>query len=82
MQFNHKAQWVDQPNWYNGIEYVKDLERGVPYCEDLWVPGYFEVPIKQGESLIFSAGVSEVNPRNSEKCTPLKWHRAPQDIIL
>ncbi len=67
MQFNHKAQWVDQPNWYNGIEYVKDLERGVPYCEDLWVPGYFEVPIKQGESLIFSAGVSEVNPRNLSK---------------
>lgn len=64
MQFNHKAQWVDEPNWYNGIEYTKDLERGVPYCEDLWVPGYFEVPIKKGESLIFSAGVSEVNPRN------------------
>ena len=67
MQFNHKAKWVDEPNWYNGIEYVKDLERGVPYCEDLWVPGYFEVPIKKGESLIFSAGISEVNPRNLTK---------------
>ena len=55
MQFNRKAQWVDEPNWYNGIEYVKDLERGVPYCEDLWVPGFFEVPIKVGESIIFSA---------------------------
>lgn len=67
MQFNRKAKWVDDPNWYNGIEYVKDLERGVPYCEDLWVPGYFEVPIKKGESLIFSAGVSEVNPRSLAK---------------
>ena len=67
MQLNRKAQWVDEPNWYNGIEYVKDLERGVPYCEDLWVPGYFEVPIKVGESIIFSAGVSEVNPRNLTK---------------
>lgn len=67
MQFNRKAQWVNEPNWYNGIEYVKDLERGVPYCEDLWVPGYFEVPIKKGESIIFSAGVSEVNPRNLSK---------------
>jgi predicted glycogen debranching enzyme len=63
MQFSRKAQWVDNPNWYNGIEYVKDLERGVPYTEDLWVPGYFEVPIKKGESIIFSAGVSEVSPR-------------------
>ena len=67
MQLSHKATWVDEPNWYNGIEYVKDLERGVPYCEDLWVPGYFEVPIRKGESIIFSAGVSEVKPRNLKK---------------
>lgn len=63
MQVSHKPEWVDQPNWYNGIEYVKDLERGVPYCEDLFVPGYFQVNIKKGESIIFSAGTSEVNPR-------------------
>ena len=67
MQLNHKSTWVDEPNWYNGIEYVKDLERGVPYCEDLWVPGYFEVPIRKGESIIFSAGVEPVNPRNLKK---------------
>ncbi len=67
MQFNHKPVWVNEPNWYNGIEYVKDLERGVPYCEDLWVPGYFEIPIKPGEPLIFSAGVTEVNPRSLSK---------------
>ncbi|MDO4319854.1 MAG: glycogen debranching enzyme N-terminal domain-containing protein, partial [Bacteroidales bacterium] len=67
MQLSHKATWVDEPNWYNGIEYVKDLERGVPYCEDLWVPGYFEVPIRKGESIIFSAGVSEIKPRNLKK---------------
>lgn len=67
MQFSRKAEWVDEPNWYNGIEYVKDLERGVPYCEDLWVPGYFELPIRKGESIIFSAGVSEVSPRSLAK---------------
>lgn len=64
MQFSRKPEWVSAPNWYNGIEYVKDLERGVPYSEDLWVPGYFQIPIKKGESIIFSAGVSEVSPRS------------------
>lgn len=64
MQFSHKPIWTSEPNWYNGFEYVKDLERGVPYSEDLWVPGYFEVPIKKGESIIFSAGLSEVSPRS------------------
>lgn len=67
MQLNRKPQWHYEPNWYKGFEYVKDLERGVPYCEDLWVPGYFEVPIKKGESVIFSAGVSEVQPRQLSK---------------
>ncbi len=64
MQFSQKPTWTYEPNWYNGFEYVKDLERGVPYSEDLWVPGYFEVPIKKGESIIFSAGLSEVAPRS------------------
>ncbi len=63
MQFSRKPRWVDQPNWYNNIEYVKDMERGVPYTEDLWVPGYFELPIKKGESIIFSAGTEPVAPR-------------------
>lgn len=67
MQFNRKAEWVSDPNWYNGIEYMKDMERGVPYCEDLWVPGYFELPIKKGESIIFSAGVTPVSPRSLKK---------------
>ncbi|MDE6684537.1 MAG: amylo-alpha-1,6-glucosidase, partial [Duncaniella sp.] len=67
MQFSQKPQWTYEPHWYNGFEYVKDLERGVPYTEDLWVPGYFDVPIKKGESIIFSAGLSEVSPRELAK---------------
>ena len=67
MQFNRKPTWVSNPNWYNGIEYVKDLHRGIPYTEDLWVPGYFEIPIKKGESIIFSAGINEASPRSFSK---------------
>ncbi|MDE6264245.1 MAG: amylo-alpha-1,6-glucosidase [Paramuribaculum sp.] len=67
MQFSRKPQWHYEPHWYKGFEYLKDLERGVPYTEDLWVPGYFEVPIKKGESIIFSAGVSEIQPRSLAK---------------
>lgn len=67
MQLSRKPEWVTDPHWYHGIEYIKDLERGVPYTEDLWVPGYFSVPIRKGESVIFSAGVSEVSPRRLSK---------------
>ncbi len=67
MQFSRKPEWNYDPHWYKGFEYLKDLERGVPYTEDLWVPGTFEIPIKKGESIIFSAGVSEVSPRSLSK---------------
>ena len=61
MQFNKKPEFVFKPNWYKGIEYIKDQERGIPYREDLYVPGYFLLEIKKGESIIFSAGTSEAD---------------------
>lgn len=60
MQFNKKVKFVYEPYWYHGVEYRKEQERGYPYQEDLYVPGYFELPIKKGESIIFSAGDSPV----------------------
>jgi len=63
MQFSKKVTYNHQPYWYKNIEYYKEQERGYEFKEDLLVPGYFELPIKKGESIIFSAGVSEVSPR-------------------
>ncbi len=63
MQFSRKNTYIHEPNWYKNIEYYKEQERGYDYKEDLLVPGYFEMPIKKGESIIFSAGISETSPR-------------------
>lgn len=67
MQFSHKPKFVFDPNWYKGLEYPKDQERGLPYSEDLYVPGYFELEIKKGESIYFSAGTDEVDTRTLAK---------------
>lgn len=67
MQFNKAVKWVSDGHWYKDIEYTKDKVRGVPYKEDLWVPGYFELPIKKGESVIFSASTKECDPRQFKK---------------
>lgn len=67
MQFNKKVKFVFEPYWYNSIEYLKEQERGYPYKEDLYVPGYFEVPIKKGETIIFSAGVGPVATNQLKK---------------
>lgn len=64
MQFNKPVEWHNDGHWYKGIEYYKDRDRGIPYKEDLWVPGYFELPIERGESVIFSASTFECDPKD------------------
>ena len=63
MQFSKKNAFIFQPDWYRGVEYPKEQERGYASNEDLYVPGYFEMDIKKGESIIFSAGISEIKTR-------------------
>ena len=62
MQFNKQVTYVHDPHWYEGIRYRKEKERGFEYKEDQMVPGYFEVQMRKGESIIFSAGISELKP--------------------
>jgi len=59
MQLSKKNEFVFQPDWYRGIEYPKEQERGYASNEDLYVPGYFEVNMKKGDSIVFAASTSE-----------------------
>ena len=67
MQFSKKNEFIFQPDWYRGIEYPKEQERGYASNEDLYVPGYFEMPIKKGESIIFAASTSAIKPTAMKK---------------
>ena len=67
MQFSKKNEFVFQPDWYRGIEYPKEQERGYASNEDLYVPGYFEMPIKKGESIIFSGSTSQIKASSLKK---------------
>jgi len=60
MQFSKKNEFIFQPDWYRGVEYPKEQERGYASNEDLYVPGYFEMPIEKGESIIFSGSTSQI----------------------
>ncbi len=59
MQFSKKIDFVPVPDWYYNLEYLEEQRRGYDYKEDLYVPGYFEFPIRKGESVIFSASTAE-----------------------
>lgn len=60
MQMDRKADFVFAPDWYMGLDYPRESERGYSSSEDLYCPGYFELSLKKGDSVMFSAGVSEI----------------------
>lgn len=60
MQFSKDNEFHYEPYWYRGLEYPKEEDRGYHSDEDLYVPGYFEMKIRKGESIVFSGSTSEI----------------------
>jgi len=67
MQLSKKGEFVPVPDWYYNVEYLEEQRRGYEFKEDLYVPGYFEFPLKKGESIVFSASTSEVKAGGLKK---------------
>ncbi len=80
MQFSKKNEFVFQPDWYRGVEYPKEQERGYASNEDLYVPGYFEMNIKKGESIVFAASTSSISTTSLKNLFEEELQeRAPRD---
>lgn len=80
LQFSKENEFVFQPDWYRNIEYPIERERGYGFTEDLYVPGYFETEIKKGESIVFSAAVSETDTQTLQQLAIEEIDsRAPRD---
>ncbi|MDR0955290.1 MAG: amylo-alpha-1,6-glucosidase [Rikenellaceae bacterium] len=83
MQTDREAEFVSAPDWYYRFEYLEEKKRGYPYQEDLLTTGFFELEIKKGESLIFSASTSQVDPANlSRQFAEELARRSPKDDFL
>lgn len=80
LQYSKKVDYIHVPDWYYNVEYIEEQRRGYECHEDLFVPGYFEFSLKKGESIILSAGLDEINPKNLKRnfTNELK-HRIPRD---
>ena len=57
-----RSKFVSQPCWYNGVTYSDEYRRGFDCREDLFVPGWFETRLKEGESVVFSASLVQEEP--------------------
>ena len=80
MQFSKENEFHFHPDWYRGIEYPKEQERGYDFNEDLYVPGYFEFTINKGESVTFSGGISPIETSSlNELFASEAERRTPRD---
>lgn len=83
MQISKKNDFVAAPDWYYNVEYTEEQSRGYDCHEDLFVPGYFEFPIRKGEKVVFSAAVEAVAAsRLRAKFQKLAEERAPRDSFI
>ena len=80
MQFSKKNEFKFCPDWYRGVEYPKEQERGYASNEDLYVPGYFEMDVKKGETIVFAASTSEIKAVSLKKLFDKEVdERSPRD---
>ena len=64
LQLSKPCDYVHVPDWYKDVVYKEEYRRGFDGKEDLLVPGFFEMPLEKGESIVFSASTEPVVPRN------------------
>lgn len=80
MQIDKENEFVYRPDWYRGLEYPKEQERGYSSNEDLYVPGYFQFTIGKGESVVFAAGVKEIDTTTLAELADYELNvRTPRD---
>ena len=60
-------KYTHTPDWFYNFEYLEEKNRGYDFLEDLYSPGYFDFPIKKGESIILAAGTEEISINRLKK---------------
>lgn len=63
IQINRFNEFIYEPLWYYNVNYQEEQRRGFEYKEDLFNPGYFELPIKKNDTVIVSVSTSSVSSR-------------------
>lgn len=61
-QVSKEAHFMPTFEWNYNNEYLRELDRGYDFKEDLLNPGYFSMLMHPGEEIIFSAGTTELVP--------------------
>ncbi|MGD9994904.1 MAG: glycogen debranching enzyme N-terminal domain-containing protein [Salinivirgaceae bacterium] len=82
LQLSKKNEFIATPDWYYNIEYPEEQARGYNYKEDLYIPGYFELQLKKGDTVVFTAGLEPVKSSGLlKKANAEINHQVPRDTF-
>jgi len=80
LQLSKPCEYIHVPDWYRNVVYKEEYRRGFDCREDLLVPGFFEMPLEKGESVVFSASTTPLPPQNLKaQFTRETKRRMPRD---
>ncbi len=83
IQGSKPMEFVAMPDWYRDVEYLKERYRGYGFREDLYVPGFFEMEMQEGESIVVAASLAPANPKQLKaKFTREEKSRPAKDSLL
>ncbi len=58
--FSHSGVFMGSPDWWRRFEYEEDQRALLPFEEDMWTPGVFELPLTPGVTSYLVAAFGDV----------------------
>lgn len=55
--FGHEGMFMGSPDWWRRFEYLADRSDGIPFQEDIWTPGVFEMVLEPERTTYLVASV-------------------------
>jgi predicted glycogen debranching enzyme len=57
VHFAHEGVFMGSPDWWRKFEYLADRAEGLPFQEDMWTPGVFELPLEPNRTAYLACAV-------------------------
>jgi glycogen debranching enzyme len=77
LRFQHSGRFEADAKWYYNIEYVRELERGLDFREDLYTPGVITLDLTADEWCPVLAGIEPAEiAEPTPRADPFTVHRA------
>jgi predicted glycogen debranching enzyme len=63
IHFAHQGVFMGSPDWWRRFEYLGDRADGLPFHEDMWTPGVFEMVLEPGRTAHLVTAVGKLPER-------------------